>query len=136
MCAPRHKPANILTLRKRKRLWIEVKRGSVDMMWKNSGEIPNLSPGCGCVSNQACGGCAFVYLHGSIRLTMAKIREIFWIPRLRQLVKIVIKVCRGCKKFHALAPMTDFYNFYHKLTQMPCSCTLSTSPRPRSKGPY
>ena len=34
-------------------------------------------------------------LHGGIGLTMAKIRENHWIPRLRQLVKRVIRSCWG-----------------------------------------
>ena len=42
-------------------------------------------------------------LHGGIGLTMADVRERFWIPRLRRLVKKVIKACHGCKRFYALA---------------------------------
>ena len=33
-------------------------------------------------------------LHGGVGLTMAKIREEYWIPRLRRLAKKVIKQCR------------------------------------------
>ena len=33
---------------------------------------------------------------------MAFIRRDYWIPRLRQLTKKVIRGCFGCKKFHAL----------------------------------
>ena len=40
-------------------------------------------------------------LHGGVSLTMAKVREEFWIPKLRSLVKQVIKSCYGCKRFHA-----------------------------------
>ena len=63
------------------------------MLWKK-GVIPNLSPRCGCVSNQA---------RDTIGLTMAKVRERFWIPRLRQRMRKVIKVCHGCTRFHALS---------------------------------
>ena len=42
-------------------------------------------------------------LHGGVGLTMAKIREEYWIPRLRCLAKKVIKQCHGCKRFQAVA---------------------------------
>ena len=42
-------------------------------------------------------------LHGGVSLTMAKAREQHWIPRLRRLVKKVIKQCYGCKRFQAVA---------------------------------
>ena len=38
-------------------------------------------------------------LHGGVGLTMAKVREEFWIPRLRRLAKKVIRECYGCKRF-------------------------------------
>ena len=39
-------------------------------------------------------------IHGGVTLTMAKIREQYWVPTLRQLVKRLIKRCYGCKRFH------------------------------------
>ena len=42
-------------------------------------------------------------LHGGVGLTMAKIREQYWVPRLRRLTKRVIKHCHGCKRFQARA---------------------------------
>ncbi len=42
-------------------------------------------------------------LHGGVVLTMARIRETFWIPRLRKLVKQVRKCCWGCKRVQANA---------------------------------
>ena len=42
-------------------------------------------------------------LHGGVGLTMAAIRETFWVPRLRRLVKKVTKNCWGCKRFQATA---------------------------------
>ena len=45
-------------------------------------------------------------LHGGVGFTMAHIRQEYWIPRLRQLVKNVINHCYGCKKFH----VTRFHN--------------------------
>ena len=45
-------------------------------------------------------------LHGGVGLTMVNVRERHWIPRLRRLVKRVIKDCQGCKRFHAIAYAT------------------------------
>ena len=42
-------------------------------------------------------------LHGGVSLTMAKIRERYWVPRLRRLARKVVKACNGCKRFHATA---------------------------------
>ena len=42
-------------------------------------------------------------LHEGISLTMAKIREKSWIPRLRRLTKRVINECLGCKRFQVTA---------------------------------
>ena len=42
-------------------------------------------------------------LHGGVNLTMAAVREQFWIPRLRSLVKLVRSNCHGCKRFRATA---------------------------------
>ena len=42
-------------------------------------------------------------LHGGVTLTMTKVRETHWIPRLRKLTKKVIKSCWGCKRFRAQA---------------------------------
>ncbi|XP_068704709.1 uncharacterized protein [Montipora foliosa] len=42
-------------------------------------------------------------LHGGVGLTMAKVREQYWIPRLRRLTKKVVKNCHGCKRFNAQA---------------------------------
>ena len=39
-------------------------------------------------------------LCGGVGLTMAKVRETFWVPRLRQITKKVIKSCYSCKRFH------------------------------------
>ena len=42
-------------------------------------------------------------LHGGVGLTMAAIRETYWIPKLRRLVKMVRSDCCGCKRFRAVA---------------------------------
>ena len=42
-------------------------------------------------------------LHGSVDLTMAKVWERYWMPRLRRLTERVIKNCYGCKRFQTVA---------------------------------
>ena len=42
-------------------------------------------------------------LHGGVGLTMAAVREKYWVPKLRSLVKSVRKDCWGCKRFQATA---------------------------------
>ena len=42
-------------------------------------------------------------LHGGVGLTMALVREQYWVPRLRQLTRKVIKSCYGCRRFQAKA---------------------------------
>ncbi|XP_028413531.1 uncharacterized protein LOC114536368 [Dendronephthya gigantea] len=42
-------------------------------------------------------------LHGGVGLTMTKLREVYWIPRLRRLVRKMIKRCNGCRRFRAVA---------------------------------
>ena len=39
-------------------------------------------------------------VHGGVILTMARIRDQYWIPALRQLVKRIIKRCYGRKRFN------------------------------------
>ena len=41
-------------------------------------------------------------LHGGVGLTMAKVREKLWVPRVRKLVKRTLKKCWGCKRFRAV----------------------------------
>ena len=42
-------------------------------------------------------------LHGGVGLTLTKVCEHYWVPRLRRLAKKVIKKCNGCKRFQAVA---------------------------------
>lgn len=42
-------------------------------------------------------------LHGGVGLTMTKVRQTYWIPRLRRLTRRVIKRCHGCKRFQVSA---------------------------------
>ena len=42
-------------------------------------------------------------LHGGVTLTMARVQETYWIPRLRKLIKKVRGNCWGCKRFRVQA---------------------------------
>ena len=42
-------------------------------------------------------------LHGGVGMTMARVREHYWVPRLRQLTRKVVKRCFGCRRFQAKA---------------------------------
>ena len=42
-------------------------------------------------------------LHGGVGMNMAKVREQYWVPRLRQLTRKIIKNCNGCRRFQANA---------------------------------
>lgn len=42
-------------------------------------------------------------LHGGVVSTMAKVRELYWVPRLRRLTKGIVKSCHGCRRFQAQA---------------------------------
>ena len=46
-------------------------------------------------------------LHGGLGLTMAEVREKYWIPRLSELTKKVVKSCWGYKRFQAVAQATS-----------------------------
>ena len=41
--------------------------------------------------------------HGGVGMTMAKLRERYWTPRLQSIVKRVTKICHTCKRFRAIA---------------------------------
>ena len=45
-----------------------------------------------------------IYLptYGGVGITMTKVRELYWVPRLRQLAKQIRRSCYGCKRFTAL----------------------------------
>ena len=42
-------------------------------------------------------------LHGGVGSTMAKVREYYWVPRLRRLTKKIVKSCHGCRRFRVQA---------------------------------
>lgn len=42
-------------------------------------------------------------LHGGVGSTIVKVREYYWVPRLRRLTKNIVKSCHGCRRFRVQA---------------------------------
>ena len=65
-------------------------------------------------------------LHGGVSVTMSCIREAFWIPKLRTLVKKVIHNCEKCKRFRvqglAASSNSQLPSFRSQMTD-PFACT-------------
>lgn len=64
-------------------------------------------------------------LHGGVSLTMTKVREIYWIPRLRRLAKRVLKRCFGCRSSRLYLFQTHNPENYQKIE--PKETSLSKS---------
>ena len=39
-------------------------------------------------------------IHGGVVMKMTAVRDQYWIPKLRQLTKRIIRNCYGCKRYH------------------------------------
>ena len=68
-----------------------------------TGEYPIYLPDKHPITSQIVYQAHISTLHGGVRLTMAKVRERYWVPRLRCLAKKMRKNCNGCKRFQAKA---------------------------------
>ena len=40
-------------------------------------------------------------IHGGVGLTMASVRENYWVPRLRRATKKIVRSCYGCRRYLA-----------------------------------
>ena len=67
------------------------------------GELPIYLPDSSPVTAEMVKRAHETSIHGGVSLTMAKVREKFWVPRLRRLAKRIVKYCWGCKRFHAVS---------------------------------
>ena len=65
------------------------------------GEYPVYLPPSALFSKRLVMNAHLSTLDGRVGLTMAAIREDYWIPRLQQVARKVIKTCNRCKRFHA-----------------------------------
>ena len=67
------------------------------------GDYPIYLPDTHLYTEKLVSGAHLATLHGGVGLTMARVRESYWVPRLRRLTKQVIKACYGCKRFRETA---------------------------------
>ena len=70
-------------------------------MGRIQGHYPVYLPTYSIISEKVVANSHLATLHGGVGLTMAHVREHYWIPRLRQLAKKLRKGCFGCKRMHA-----------------------------------
>ena len=70
-------------------------------MGRIQGHYPIYLPTYSTISEKLVAASHQATLHGGVGLTMAHVREHYWIPRLRQLAKKLRKGCFGCKRMHA-----------------------------------
>jgi hypothetical protein len=71
--------------------------------YRISGEYPIYQPDSQPFTLKVVQQAHILTLHGDVGLTMAKVREGFWVPWLRQLVKRIRRKCNGCKRFQVKA---------------------------------
>jgi hypothetical protein len=86
----------------RARLNLRMTDGNLKCHGRIQGDLPIYLPDNDLYTEKLVEQCHHETLHGGVSLTMTKVREIYWIPRLRRLTKRVIKRCYGCKRFQAL----------------------------------
>ena len=74
-------------------------------VWRCFGRLPGYHPAFlprkSLLSTRIIQHCHKATIHGGVQSTMVKVREQFWIPQLRQMVKAVCFKCNGCKKHRA-----------------------------------
>ena len=73
------------------------------MPGKDTECLPSVSPSIAVYTEKFVEEAHESTLHGGTQLTMAKVRELHWVPRLRRLVKCIVKKCSGYKRFQAPA---------------------------------
>ena len=81
---------------------VEDVRGLLRCNGRIYGEAPIYIPWDTLLSEKLVKDAHVKTLHGGVGLTMTRVREKYWIPRLRQLAKKVRKNCHGCKRFTAV----------------------------------
>jgi len=77
--------------------------GVLECRGRIQGEYPIYLPDSALLAAKIVKWAHVTTLHGGVGLTMARVREKFWITRLRKLTKRVVKKCSGCKRFQAVA---------------------------------
>ena len=77
--------------------------GVLECRGRIQGEYPIYLPDSALLAAKIVQRAHVTTLHGGVGLTMARVREKFWIPRLRKLTKRVVRKFSGCKRFQAVA---------------------------------
>lgn len=77
--------------------------GVLECRGRIQGEYPVYLPDTALLAGKIVQRAHVATLHGGVGLTMASVRERYWIPRLRKLTKRVGRNCSGCKRFQAVA---------------------------------
>ncbi|XP_068675376.1 uncharacterized protein [Montipora foliosa] len=77
--------------------------GVLECRGRIQGEYPMYLPDSALLAAKIVQRAHVTTLHGGVGLTMARVREKFWIPRLRKLMKRIVRNCSGCKCFQAVA---------------------------------
>jgi uncharacterized protein YoxC len=80
--------------------------GVLECRGRIQGEFPIYLPDTSLFSQKLVADAHKKTLHGGVGYTMTKVRNTYWIPRLRRLVKKVIHKCNGCKRFQ-VKPLPD-----------------------------
>ena len=79
------------------------KRGIFECRGRVQGDFPVYLPDGDIFTEKLVAHAHVETLHGGVGLTMTKVRQTYWIPRLRSLTKRVIRRCHGCKRFQVSA---------------------------------
>ena len=83
---------------------LNLKKSSQDLYechGRITGDYPIFIPNATLLAEKMVENSHYQTIHGGVGLTMTKVRSNYWIPRLRQITKNVIKRCHGCKRFRA-----------------------------------
>ena len=80
--------------------------GVLECCGRIQGEFPIYLPDTSLFSQKLVADAHKKTLHGGVGYTMTNVRNTYWIPRLRRLVKKVIHKCNGCKRFQ-VKPLPD-----------------------------
>ena len=77
--------------------------GVLEFRGRIQGEYPIFLPDSALYTIKVVQRAHVTTLHGGVGLTMAKVREVQWVPCLRKVTKRVLRNCWDCKRFQAVA---------------------------------
>ena len=77
--------------------------GVLECRGRIQGQYPIYLPDCHEFTAKVVSEAHLKTMHGGIGATMTQVRERYWVPRLRRLVRKITKSCNGCYRFQAKA---------------------------------